>query len=98
MQVRACHEHGTGEGGSAGKIISRLLNVAVSSGKRVRHETNISKGAVSVSSAAAEFSKMRSKIDLEKNFDEAKLCIIGAGAFMMFLLLCATFELEYLSP
>ncbi len=58
----------------------------------MRHETNISKGAVSVSSAAAEFSKMRSQIDLKKNFDEAKLCIIGAGAYiMMFLLLCVTF-------
>ncbi len=87
MQVRACHRHGTGEGGSAGKIISRLLNAAISSGKRVRHETNISKGAVSVSSAAAEFSRMRSEIDLEKKFHEAKLCIVGAGSFFMLLFL-----------
>ncbi len=85
-QVRACHKHGAGKGGSAGKIISRLLNTAVSSGKRVRHETNISKGAVSVSSAAAEFSKMRSQIDLQKNFDEAKLCIVGAGLMTRLLL------------
>ncbi len=85
-QVRACHKRGVGEGGSAGKIISRLLNTAVASGKRVRHETNISKGAVSVSSAAAEFSKMRSQTDLCKKFDEAKLCIVGAGLMTRLLL------------
>ena len=39
--------------GQSGKVVSRMLNTAVSAGKRVRSETGISKGAVSISSAAA---------------------------------------------
>ena len=42
---------------TAGKVVSRLLNVAVTAGKRVRSETGISKGAVSISSATAEFTQ-----------------------------------------
>ncbi len=36
-----------------------MLNTAVTAGKRVRTETGISRGAVSVSSAAAEFSALK---------------------------------------
>ena len=45
--------------GQSGKVVSRMLNTAVSAGKRVRSETGISKGAVSISSAAAEFTEMK---------------------------------------
>lgn len=44
QQVRQCYLHGTEEGGSAGKVVARLLNTAVSAGKRARAETSISKG------------------------------------------------------
>ena len=60
-QVKRAYEHGiepeNPEGGKpagqSGKVVSRMLNTAVSAGKRVRSETGISKGAVSISSAAA---------------------------------------------
>ncbi|CAM9453089.1 unnamed protein product [Phaeothamnion confervicola] len=78
-QVRQCYLHGTEEDGSAGKVVSRLLNTAVSAGKRVRAETSISRGAVSISSAAVEFSAMRAPADLKKPFGECTLAIVGAG-------------------
>ncbi|CAN0346181.1 unnamed protein product, partial [Discosporangium mesarthrocarpum] len=43
-KVRQCYLHGTEEDGSAGKVVARLLNTAVSAGKRARAETSISKG------------------------------------------------------
>lgn len=51
-QVKRSYERGIEPGsGRAGKVVSRLLNSAVTAGKRVRSETGISKGAVSISSA-----------------------------------------------
>eukprot|EP00520_Triparma_pacifica_P003532 CAMPEP_0118647268 /NCGR_PEP_ID=MMETSP0785-20121206/8514_1 /TAXON_ID=91992 /ORGANISM="Bolidomonas pacifica, Strain CCMP 1866" /LENGTH=498 /DNA_ID=CAMNT_0006539347 /DNA_START=216 /DNA_END=1713 /DNA_ORIENTATION=+ len=78
-QVRQCHLHCIEEDGSGGKMISRLLNQAVAAGKRVRSETGISKGSVSISSAAAELSEMRSMQDLQLPFSEARLAVVGAG-------------------
>lgn len=46
FQVRQCYLKGTEEEGSAGKVVARLLNTAVSAGKRARSETSISKGEV----------------------------------------------------
>lgn len=55
-QVKKAYEHGVEAGsGRAGKVVSRMLNSAITAGKRVRTETGIAKGAVSISSAAAEF-------------------------------------------
>jgi glutamyl-tRNA reductase len=67
--------------------VSRLLNTAVTAGKRVRSETGISKGAVSISSAAAEFSayKLENDCNIEKMGD-AKITIIGAGKMARLLL------------
>jgi len=79
-QMKKAYEHGIEEGGQAGKVVSRLLNTAVSAGKRVRAETGISKGAVSVSSAAAEFSASKIKEDCNVDrMEDAKITIIGAG-------------------
>jgi glutamyl-tRNA reductase len=86
-QVRQCYLHGTEEDGCAGKVVARLLNTAVSAGKRVRSETSISKGAVSISSAAAEFSKFRSELDLGIPFDQARITIVGAGTMSRLLLI-----------
>lgn len=87
-QVKRCYEHGIEENGQAGKVISRLLNTAVTAGKRVRSETGISKGAVSVSSAAAEFTAMKIKEDcsLERGIEGANVAIIGAGKMARLLL------------
>lgn len=78
-QVRQCHTHSIEKDGSGGKVLSRMLNNAVAAGKRVRSETDIAKGSVSISSAAAELSEMKSAGDLMLPFPEARLAVIGAG-------------------
>lgn len=86
-QVKRAHEHGIEEGGQAGKVVSRMLNTAVTAGKRVRAETGIARGAVSISSAAAEFTAMKLEEDcLLKEMEEANIAIIGAGKMARLLL------------
>jgi len=84
-QVRQCHLHSIEEDGCGGKVLSRLLNNAVAAGKRVRSETGISKGSVSVSSAAVELSEMLSLPDLNLPFSEARLAVVGAGTMTRLL-------------
>ena len=71
--------------GSGGKVLARMLNTAVASGKRVRSETSISKGAVSISSAAVEFSVDRCPKDLTKPLKECGVAIVGAGTMTRLL-------------
>eukprot|EP01038_Epipyxis_sp_PR26KG_P016061 gene16061-21810_t len=86
-QVKKAYEHGIENGGQAGKVVSRMLNTAVSAGKRVRTETGISRGAVSISSAAAEFTAMMlSKDCMIDSMKDAKIAIIGAGKMARLLL------------
>jgi glutamyl-tRNA reductase len=85
-QVRQCYLHSTEEDGSGGKVLARLLNTAVSAGKRVRSETAISKGSVSISSAAVELSEMLSQQDLQLPFSEARLAVVGAGKMTRLLI------------
>jgi glutamyl-tRNA reductase len=61
------------------------LNNAVAAGKRVRSETGISKGSVSVSSAAVELTEMLSRRDLNLPFSEARLAVVGAGTMTRLL-------------
>jgi len=86
-QVKQCYNHGMEEDGKGGKVVSRMLNSAVAAGKRVRSETGISKGAVSISSAAVEFSQMRCPKDLGKTFEESRVAIIGAGKMSRLLMI-----------
>jgi glutamyl-tRNA reductase len=85
-QVRQCHLHSIEDDGCGGKVLSRLLNNAVAAGKRVRSETAISKGSVSISSAAVELSEMLSVPDLKLPFSEARLAVIGAGKMTRLLI------------
>jgi glutamyl-tRNA reductase len=86
-QVKRSYERGIEETGQGGKVVSRLLNTAVSAGKRVRSETGISKGAVSISSAAAEFTEMKIKGDCNvDSIENANICIIGAGKMARLLI------------
>jgi len=84
-QVKACYSHAIADesedelAGSAGKVLGRLLNSAVMAGKFVRSETEIAKGAVSISSAAVELAVMRCPEDLGKPLKEARVTVIGAG-------------------
>jgi glutamyl-tRNA reductase len=59
-----------------GRHLNGLFKQAITAGKRVRAETSISTGSVSVSSAAAELSQLKLPTH---NFDDARIAIIGAG-------------------
>ena len=85
-QVRHCHLHSIEGDGCGGKVLSRMLNNAVAAGKRVRSETGISKGSVSISSAAVELSEMLCAKDLNLPFSEARLAVVGAGKMTRLLI------------
>lgn len=72
-QVKHAHKIGQQHKG-VGRILNRLLKQAITAGKRVRTETSIGTGAVSISSAAAELAKLK-RPDLES----CRICIVGAG-------------------
>jgi glutamyl-tRNA reductase len=57
-----------------GRLLDRLFKQAISAGKRVRTETNIGTGAVSISSAAVEL--VDTKVD---DLSTLKIAIVGAG-------------------
>ncbi|XP_030537940.1 glutamyl-tRNA reductase 1, chloroplastic [Rhodamnia argentea] len=59
-----------------GRNISGLFKHAITVGKRVRTETNIASGAVSVSSAAVELALMKIP---ESSHTTARMVVIGAG-------------------
>lgn len=72
-QVKHAHKLGQQHKGVS-RILNRLLKQAITVGKRVRTETSIGTGAVSISSAAAELAKLK-KPDLES----CAISILGAG-------------------
>jgi glutamyl-tRNA reductase len=57
-----------------GPILKHLFNRAMSVGRRVRNETGISKGAVSIGSAAVQLA-----ITLLGNLESKKILVMGAG-------------------
>lgn len=59
-----------------GRHLNGLFKAALTAGKKVRNETSICSGAVSVSSAAAELAQLKLPTH---SFDDARVCIIGAG-------------------
>ena len=75
---------------SIGPILNRLLNQAVSTGKRVRTETNLGSGAVSISSAAVELAQL--KVGQEQGIDELVslnneiIAVVGAGRMARLLI------------
>jgi glutamyl-tRNA reductase len=74
-QVKQVHKVGQNCPGF-GRHLNGLFKQAVTAGKRVRTETSISSGAVSVSSAAAELAQLKLPTHA---FADARVCIIGAG-------------------
>merc|ERR1719352_2269536 len=93
-QCKACYAHAiapaneeTGEpAGSASKVLGRLLNSAVMAGKFVRSETEIAKGAVSISSAAVELAMLKSRLDLNTPLPQLRIAVVGAGKMSRLLL------------
>jgi glutamyl-tRNA reductase len=57
-----------------GRILDRLFKQSITAGKRVRTETNIGTGAVSISSAAVELAAVK-----VENLAQRRIAIIGAG-------------------
>jgi len=87
-QVKACYTHAIAPppssededvAGSAGKVLGRLLNSAVMAGKYIRSETEIAKGAVSISSAAVELAILKAIVDLGKPLPQLRVTVVGAG-------------------
>jgi len=72
-QVKTTHKLGQKYQG-IGRLLDRLFKQAMSAGKRVRTETNIGTGAVSISSAAVEMAHTK----VEKLAD-CRVTIVGAG-------------------
>lgn len=72
-QVKRAHQLGQQYKG-AGPILNRLFKDAIAAGKRVRTDTNIGTGAVSISSAAVELADLRIN-----NLPNCRIAIIGAG-------------------
>ena len=75
---------------SIGPILNRLLNQAVSTGKRVRTETNLGTGAVSISSAAVELAQLKvgqaRGIDDLVSLEQEQIAVVGAGRMSRLLL------------
>ncbi|WP_309738036.1 MULTISPECIES: glutamyl-tRNA reductase [unclassified Chamaesiphon] len=72
-QVKQTHKIGQQYKGM-GSILNRLFRQAMTAGKRVRTETSIGTGAVSISSAAVELAHMK-----VSNFTNHRIAILGAG-------------------
>lgn len=74
-QVKHVVKVGQGAAGF-GSEIGGLFKHAITAGKRVRTETNIASGSVSVSSAAVELSLTKLR---EPSFANARVLVVGAG-------------------
>ena len=75
---------------SMGPILNRLLTQAVSTGKRVRSETNLGTGAVSISSAAVELAQLKLGQSQGKDqlvsLEPEQVAVVGAGRMSRLLL------------
>ena len=75
---------------SIGPILNRLLTQAVGTGKRVRTETNLGTGAVSISSAAVELAQLKvgqaRGLDELVSLDQEQVAVVGAGRMSRLLL------------
>ncbi len=72
-QVKNCHKLGQQHQGVS-RILNQLFKQAISAGKRVRTETSIGTGAVSISSAAVELAQIK-----VQNLAADRVAIVGAG-------------------
>lgn len=72
-QVKHCHKLGQQHSG-VGRILNQLFKQGIAAGKRVRTETSIGTGAVSISSAAVELAQLK-----VQNLAACRVTIVGAG-------------------
>lgn len=75
---------------SLGPILNRLLTQAVTTGKKVRSETNLGTGAVSISSAAVELAQLKlgqsRGVDDLVSLETEQIAVVGAGRMSRLLL------------
>ena len=75
---------------SLGPILNRLLTQAVTTGKKVRSETNLGTGAVSISSAAVELAQLKlgqsRGVDDLVTLESEQVAVVGAGRMSRLLL------------
>ena len=78
------------ENQSTGPILNRLLSQSVSAGKKVRSETNLGTGAVSISSAAVELAQLKigqeKGVDILMSLESEKVLVVGAGRMSRLLI------------
>ncbi len=78
------------ENNSTGPILNRLLSQSVSAGKKVRSETNLGTGAVSISSAAVELAQLKigqdHGVDGLVSLKSEKVLVVGAGRMSRLLI------------
>ncbi|WP_338038439.1 glutamyl-tRNA reductase [Neosynechococcus sphagnicola] len=72
-QVKQTHKLGQ-QFNSIGRILNQLFKQALTAGKRVRTDTSIGTGAVSISSAAVELAHIKTQ-----NLVDCRVAIVGAG-------------------
>lgn len=72
-QVKQCHKLGQEHKG-VGRTLNQLFKQSLTAGKRVRTETSIGTGAVSISSAAVELAQIK-----VQNLASCRVAIVGAG-------------------
>lgn len=72
-QVKHTHKLGQQYNG-IGRLLNKLFKQALTAGKRVRTETSIGTGAVSISSAAVELAQIK-----VQNLAACRVAIVGAG-------------------
>jgi glutamyl-tRNA reductase len=83
-QVKHCHQCGQKYNGT-GRTLNQLLKQAIGAGKRVRTETSIGTGAVSISSAAVELALIKVDRQRFENLADLKTTIVGAGKMSVLL-------------
>ena len=75
---------------STGPILNRLLTQSISAGKKVRSETNLGTGAVSISSAAVELAQLKlgqsQGIDNLVSLQSESVIVVGAGKMSRLLI------------
>lgn len=87
-QVKKAHEKSSEAEGCAGAVLHHMLSRCVSAGNRARLETGISRGAVSISSAAVEFTNLKINGNKAKGgFQNSRVVVIGAGKMARLLLI-----------
>ncbi len=77
-QVKETHKNGQKYSGM-GRVLNELFKSAIAAGKRVRTETSIGTGAVSISSAAVELAQIKVASLPAESLEFCRVAIIGAG-------------------